>query len=247
MAYELRSLRRYKAVYDNTNEGNLLKVAIVRDGAPIACVNDSEDATATIYTPDGGTAIETDTDLTQTEGNSVYTLAIDTSADTTNYTKRTGYRADLSIEIDSVVYTGQVIFDVVGYLLQIPITYDQLLDRDPRLRGRDYAGDDKFVGLIESCRDHLQLKLEGIAHDYGTILEDMAIDDHKLSVAWVPYVLWKYWITQPDEFAHASADDFREEFEELWRLWIAQFKPDTTQSGVEGSSPIKQVFQRLRT
>lgn len=247
MAYELRQLRRFKAVYNNDNSGNLLKISIVRDGVPLVCADVAEAVTATIYTPDGGTAIETATALTPTLGNSVYTLAIDTSAFPALYTIRTGYRADLTITISAAVYTGHIIFDVVKDLLALALTFDQLQDRDPRLRGRDHAGDDDFNALIEACRDEFQLRIEGMAYDYGRILEDMAIDSSKLSVVFRLYVLEAVFRAISEDWAKDAADSYEKKFEEAWRLWANQFKADTSQSGVESSEPIKQIFQRLRT
>jgi hypothetical protein len=248
MAYELRPLRRYKARYDSDNADNPMRVAVVVDGAPIAwtgAVGDS--AKATVYASGSSTAIETDTALTCVVGESVIEFAVDTSADTDSYLVKTGYRADLTIEIGGVVYVGHVLFDVAKYLLRIPLTYDQLLDRDARLRGRDWGGDDDFSGLIEACRDEFQLRLEAMAHDTGLVLENMAIDANKLAVPFRLYVLGAIFRGSNEDWALNAAEDYEGKFETSWKTWCAQFKADTSQSGSESVLPIKRVYQRLRT
>lgn len=248
MAYEVRALRRYKARYNSANTDNPLRVAIIRDGEKVNWVGTEGDtATITTYPPGSTTAIESDTALTCTAGSSVMTVNIDTSADTTNYTARTGYRGDISVSIGSVDYVGHIVFDVAKYLLTIPLTADQLLDREPRLRGRDWAGDDDFSGIIEACRDEIQQRLEGIAYESGRILEEMAIDPNKLAVPFRLYVLEAIFRTIPDDWAERAADEYEGKFETAWGVWMTQFKPDTSQSGSESSGPIKRIYQRLRT
>lgn len=245
MAYEFRQLRRYKARKNSDNSDNLLTVAVVADGAKVLCADDTADtAKITVYAPGSSTAIETDTAGTMTTGEANVTFALDTSADTTNYTTREGYRGDLTITIGGQVYTGHVVFDVVPYVLKLLISRDQLLDRDDRLRGMDWAGDDDMSGIIEACRDELQLRLEGVAYENGRILEDMALDHNKLAVFQRLYTLEAIFRAKGDEDA---ADVYERKFNDAWDVYLAQVKFDTSQSGTEDTKPTRLVRQRLYT
>lgn len=251
MAYEVRSLRRYKARYNSDNTDNPMRFAVVRDGEPHAVVDGTNDtATITVYPPGSTTAIETATSMSITTGKSVISVSLDTSADVTNYTTRTGYRGDVTYTEDAsgAVYTGHIIFDIAPYLLHIPVTFDQLQDMDARLRGMDWAGDDDFSGVIEACRDEFQLRLEAIADEYGLLLETMAIDANKLAVPFRRYVLIEILAAKnEDERLNDAIAHHQSRFDDAWGLWQRQFKPDKSHSGSEDSRELNRIYSRLYT
>lgn len=243
MAYELRPLRRYKARYNDDNNDNLLTVCLVVDGAKVALAT-GDTATITVYTPDGETAIETATAMTVTDGEANVTVALDTSADTTNYTVRESYRGDITITASSVEYKSHVVFDVVNYVLKLLVTSDQLLDREDSLRGSDWGGDEDFSGIIEACRDELQIMLEGTYRDQGQMLEDMHLDHNKLATVQRVYILSEIFFAKGDT---EKGERFERKFKSLYNKYFAQVRADVSQSGTEESKPIRHIKQRFYT
>jgi hypothetical protein len=247
MAYEVRPLRRFKARYDNANADNLLRVAIVRDGAKVLWVGGVGDtAHATIYAPGVVAAVATDLDLTAVSGSSVLSLALDTTTEA-NYPIKTGYRAEITVTIGTTVYLGQVIFDVARHPLLIPLTVDQLVARDHRLRGADWGGDDDFSEIIDACRDEIQLMIEGVETESGRTLEETVLDANKLAVPFRLYVLAAIFRGNADDWAQTAADHYDSVFKDAWASWLKQVRPDTGQAGSEGGAEPRIVQVRLHT
>lgn len=248
MAYELRPLRRYKARYNSDNSDNLMRFAVVRDGEPHAVVDGTNDtATVNTFEPDG-TAIDTATAMTIATGESVITVAIDTSSDTSAYATGTGFRGDVTYTEDATgdVYKGHIIFDVAPYLLHLPVTFDQLQDLDPRIKGMSWAGDDDFSGILEACRDEYQLALEAIADEYGLLVETMIIDANKAAVPFRRYVLAEIFSVKDSENEEAKTHH-EKRYNKSWDLWVRQLKPDKGQEGTESSAELRTIRVRSYT
>jgi len=214
---------------------------------PIAVADkDVDTAVVSIYPPGSTTAIEEDTSGTLTTGNSVITFAIDTSADTTNYTARQGYRAELTITISSQAYTGHVYFDVETRPLLLNVTYDQLLARDARLRGMDWAGDDDHSEILGACWDEFQLRIEGIQHETGTLVEGTVSGQGKIDTVFRLFALEAIFRAGNQDWHEAAADKYEEKAERAWDLLLSQLTPDKSQSGKEDEI-VKIVRTRLYT
>jgi len=225
-----------------------MRFSVVRDSEPHAVVDGTNDtATITTYPPGSTTAIETATAMTITTGASVITVALDTSADTTNYTIRTGYRGVVTYTENATgdVYYGEIFFDVCREPLFLVVTYDQLLDLDGRLRGMDHAGDDDLSPIIEACRDEYQLQLESIADETGMLTEDMYVDP-KVNVAFRRYILAEFFAGKGEEYKGAK-EHHEKRYKALWELYLRQAKPDRNQDGSETDTPMRRVKMRLYT
>jgi hypothetical protein len=243
MAYELRALRRQKVRYNSANTDNPLWFTLVDDSSKTAMAS-GDAATITIYAPGNATALVEDGDMTETIGSSVITYSPDTTT-TASWPVGEGYRADVTVAISGgLTFTRHFIFDVVKYPLVLPMTRDQLVDRSDLIDGMNWAGDGDFIGILEACRDELQLKLEGLAYLHGRILEDMALDASKLAVVWRPYVLEAIY---REKGMTEKADYYLTRANELWDLYSAQVRFDTGQDGEEDSSPTRLVKTRFYT
>jgi len=243
MAYELRELRRQKVRYDSDNADMPLTFTLVRDGVKTDMAS-GDAATVTIYRPGVTAAVVTDGGMTETIGSSLITYAPDTTT-TTDWPVEEGYRAEVTVAISGgTTFISHFIFDIVKFPLNLMLARDQLADRSSLIKGMNWAGDEDFSGPISACRDELQLRLEGLAHLHGRILEDMAIDHHKLAVVQRVYVLAEIYRDKRDT---EMADHFERKFEELWEAYEAQAKFDTSQSGTEEASPTRLVKTRLYT
>jgi len=243
MAYELRTLRRQKVRYNSANADYPLKWSLVLNGEKfVAAAIDA--CTIAIYKPGTATAVLAATAATVTVGSSLITYAVDTTT-VANFPVGTGYRADVVFTDDSASksYYGHFVFDVVTRPLIWLITRDQLVDRDYTIKSMEWGGDSDFSGPIESARDDCQLALESLAHETGQVLEDMALDHHKLAAVCVYHVLELLFRPNvPDK-----ADHYANRLKMLWDQYKAQVHFDTSQSGEEDATTTSKRRVRLVT
>lgn len=225
MAYEQRNQRRQKARYDHANADNKFKYQLVLDGQKVTPTS----ATITVYSPSSTTAILAATAMTVS--GTLLTYSLDTTTEAT-FPIGEGYRAELAITYSAVVYKRHFIFDVVKYLLDINVGYDQLVAYDDSIRGMEHDGDEDFSALIESCRDHLQAKIETKIIEGDKLIENAIIDNSLVSIAAKVYILWRIFFNKG---MHERASQYRADFDELWPSVLNTIKFDNDGDGTESA------------
>ncbi len=226
MAYEQRTLRRQKALYDNANAANPLRYQLVVNGAKVTPTS----ATVTIYAPGGTTALVSAAAMTLS--GSILTYSVDTTTEA-SWPIGEGYRAELAVLYNAQTLKRLLVFDVVRWLLDVAVGVDQLLALDDGLQGLEHAGDEDFSELIEACRDELQMRIEARVIRDEKLVENMILDSSRVAPAFRRYVLAEIFDNkgQPEK-----ATRHRKVFDELWPALLASIKYDQSQSGDEDAA-----------
>jgi hypothetical protein len=161
-----------------------------------------------------------------------------------SWPKETGYRAELAITASAVVYYRHLVFDVVGFLLDLAVGVDQLVDVDERIAGMVHNGSDDLPGLIMAARADLQARLESKVLGDGKLIENAVLDPSHLSVAASYYMIAQAFEEKGD---HGQADRYFKRYESLTEAVLSNLRYDEGQDGDEDDSAggIQQV--RLRT
>ncbi len=223
MAYEGKTLRRQKILYNSDSQANRLEYQLVIDGAKVT----PEDATISIYEKGSSTALVTAQSMNLTGSILYYVLDTTTVA---TWPIATGYRAELTITYSTQIYKRQVIFDVVRWLLDVSLGYDQLIAYDAGIEGMRNADDEDFSELIESCRDNLYVMIESKVIKDGKMLENMIIDPTRIAVIFKLYVLSKLWYSKGDD---TRGERYDKEFSNLFKDVMGSMQFDKSQDGDE--------------
>jgi hypothetical protein len=222
MTYEAKPIRRQKVRYDNANTDNPLRTQLVINGAKV----NPTSATITIYRPGSTTALVTAAAMTVS--GSLLTYPVDTTTEA-SWPKEHGYRADVSIVYSTVTYKQTLVFDVVGYLLNLGIGRDQLLATDDTVRGMEWAGDEDFSEVIEAARDDIQLLIETKVIEDHQLIENMILDSSRIAIAARWYILHLIFFTKDEDKSARCL----EKFDKLFGALLAGIAYDKDESGEE--------------
>lgn len=226
MAYESRHLRRQKIRYENANDDAPLKFQLVKDGAKITPTS----ATVTIYDPSGDEVLAA---TALTVSGTLMTKAVSTTT-VADYPVDTGYRAHVIVtHSGGTTEEEDFLFDVVKFLLDIPLGFDQLVARDDRVRALEWNGDEDLSEIIEACRDELQLLIETKAINDGQLLENMILDSSRVAIPFRQYVLAAIFEAKGQDEAAAR---YRDRYDMFWRAMLDGIKYDVGQDLVEDAS-----------
>jgi hypothetical protein len=176
MAFEHRRMGRQKVLYNSTNATNKLVYQLVIDGAKVTPTS----ATIAIDDP-SGTEVLAATAMDAVSGTLMkYSVVTTTVAD---FPIGEGYRADIVVTYSGATYNRTLVFDVVRYLFDVNIGFDQLVALDGELRGRHNDGDEDLSNLIDAVRDEVQSDLETKILEGDLLLENMILDNSRISLA----------------------------------------------------------------
>ncbi len=234
MAYESRHLRRQKVRYNNANDDALIYFQLVKNEVKVTPTS----ATIQVFNP-SGTSILAATAMTVS--GTIMSYAISTTT-TATWPVATGYRAHIIVTASGITYEEDILFDVVKFLLDIGVGFDQLLARDDRVRAMEWNGDEDLSEVIGACRDELQLLLETKAIDDGQLVENMILDSSRVAIPFRFYVLKAIFTAKGMDAAAAKAE---EEFEKFFRAMLAGIKYDVGQDLSEDgdNSVVPQVIR----
>ena len=233
MAYESRHPRRQKILYNNANDSYPLEAQLTIDGAKVTPTS----CTVDIYIAGNSTALVSAG--VATVSGTVVTYAVDTTT-TASWPIGSSYRADFNFVYGGNTYPVVVVFDVVRRIFELPVGSDQLVAADPKLEGADWAGDNDFSELIETCRGHFQIMLESKAVESGRLFEDMILDSQALSPAFIQYILYYYYATHARDEDRADAHKML--FDSLFKSFMGGAFIDSDQDGFEEQ---EQSVQRI--
>jgi hypothetical protein len=223
VAYPNRNLGRQKVLYNSTNAANPLAYQFVLEGAKITPTS----ATITIYRPGSSTALVSAAAMTVSGSTLGYAVVTTTTA---SYPVETGYRADIAITYGGVVYARHVVFDVVRYLLDLGIDFDQLVAIDDGIRGIAWDGDEALADLITSYRDVLQARIESKVLEDDELIENMILDSSRVAVAARFGILAQVWRVKGNP---ERADYYEAEYRSLWSTVLGSIRYDKQQDGME--------------
>ncbi|HDL48461.1 MAG TPA: hypothetical protein ENH33_00665 [Actinobacteria bacterium] len=237
MAYESKRTHRQKALYNSANATSPIVAQLIVEGEKATPTS----ATVTVYAPGNTTAILEATAMTVT--GTILTYPLDTTTVAT-FPLATGYRAVVAVTYGGEIYTLEHIFDVVRALVQMDITYDQLVALDSSIEGKTSVGDEALAPLIEKCHDVIQTAIEAKIVRGERLLENYILDTSGVSIA------GQYWC-----LAHLflAAKD-RELFDLYYKLFgdllgevLSSMPYDTGQSGSESGDlgGLQQVTLKL--
>lgn len=232
MAIEILGLRRFRARYDSANVDNPLRVKLIVAGEKAAPAS----GTITIYAPGSTVALVTTAAMTL-HGASELEYAIDTTTEA-SWPASSGYRAEIAItDGASVVHSRVVMFDVVRFLLNVPLDTDQLSQLDEIVGAMTHGGGDDMAPIIEACRDELQLLVEAKANEDGELVETMILDSTSLAAVFRRMVLAAIFEEHGDD---EKAKRHRDRFEQLLLLFLGNARYDRAGTGEEddGEKPL---------
>jgi len=235
MAYELRRLGRQKVRYDSLNGDNPLRFQLVVAGAKVTPAS----ATITIYAHGGTTALVSAAAMTVS--GSIVSYWVDTTTEA-SWPVGTGYRADIVVTYNALTWPRSIVFDVVKYLLDPGVGFDQLVGYDDGIRDMAHDGDEDFSNVIEACRDKLQLAIEAHVLGEGKLVENMILDSSKVAVAFRELVLSRIWFGKNQDKHEAYDGEYRGSL----KLLLSSLQFDKNQDGAEdaqlgGIQPIRLV------
>ena len=224
MAYEDRKLRRQRVKYDNSNASNPLVYQLVLDGAKVTPTS----AAITIYEPGNTTALVSAAAMT-VSGTTKLIYSVDTTTEA-DWPIQEGYRAEIAITASAVVYPRHLMFDVVRFLFDLNIGFDQLVALDDGIKGMGWDGDDDMSAVINSCSDVLQAKLEARILKGERLIQEQLIDSTKFAQAARFYILGHIYRTKDNP---TRAGEYMGEFKELWDAVLSTQQYDKAQDGEE--------------
>lgn len=210
--------------YNSNNDDNVLTYQLVINGAKVTPTS----ATIAISDP-SGTEVLTATAMTKS--GTLLTYSVDTTT-VADFPIDEGYRADIIVTYNAKTYDRHIMFDVVRYLFDPALGFDQLLALDGNIQGMKNASDETLANLIDACRDILQSDIEAKVLGDGKLLENMILDHTQIAVA----LRWRVLA----QLYHNNSDEDRREYYEknYWRQVrqvIATTKFDSDQDGEEDS------------
>lgn len=236
MAYESRTLRRQKVRYNSDNADHPIVYQRVLEGAKAT----PSAVTITVFAPGNATAVLAETAMTVS--GTVATYSLDTTT-TTDFPVATGYRGRIKATIGGTDYLDDIQFDVAPYLLYLAIGRDQLVALDDRIDGMEWAGDEDFSEIIEAVRDELQARIESKVIQDKRLLETMILDQSRVAIPARFLVLSRIWRAKGED---ERAEQFREDFNELWRVALDSIQYDADEDGEEDSRMGGLQFIRRR-
>ena len=225
MAWEQRQVRRQKIRYNDDNDDNAITSQLLVNGVKQTPAS----ATISIYKPGVSTAVVDADNMTVT--GSIVSYSVDTTT-TSDFPIGTGYRCELTITDGSALEHKRVMLvDVVRFLLDLRIGFDELVSLDDGIRGMGHDGDEDFGNLIVACRDLLQAKLETKAIQDKRMVESMILDHDTVANIARLYILARIWFPKDRE----RAEQYFSEFGELWEAMLGGIQYDVDQDGEESS------------
>ncbi len=235
MAYETHQVRRQKVRYDDANSDNALRYQLQVNGAKVTPTS----GTITIYRPGNSTALVDAAAMTVS--GTMLTYSVDTTTEA-SWPIEEGYRAELAVVASGTTYKRVILFDVVRFLLDLGIAYDQLVAYDDRLRDVQWDGDEDLSEVILACRDVLQTRIEAKVIGDGGLVENMILDHSRVAVAARDYILAHIWrVKGHDE----RADYYKAQHDALWDAVLSTIRFDEGQDGEEDSEAGKIQEVRL--
>jgi len=231
MTWEQRPVRRQKVRYDDDNDDNPIYSQLLINGVkqtPDIGEGDDHLARITIYAPGNTTSLVGPVPMTVSGSLLLYSVDTTTEA---SWPIDTGYRAELAITCNAIVYHRVLLFDVVRFLLDLRIGFDELVALDDGIRGMGHDGQTDFRNVIVASRDLLQAKLEAKALKEKKLVESMILDHDTLANIARLYILGRIWWPKDRD----RAQDYFAEFEPLWDAVLSNLKYDKEQSGEEDS------------
>ncbi len=226
LSYETRHLGRQQLRYNSANSDIALLGQLVIDDEKVTPTS----ATIEIFKPGSSTAVLAATAMTVSG-----TLLLKSGIDTTtvaDFPLDTGYRADLAITYNSVVYYRHIVFDVVKYLFIPNVAFDQLVALDDGIRGMQHDGDADFSELIGACRDVLQMRLESKILGSRKLLSSAIIDTSRVSTAFRFLCLHQIWFNKGDA---DRAGEYKDRYNETLDAVLSSTLFDDDQDGQENS------------
>lgn len=227
MAYEQRPLRRQRVRYDHANADNPLVYQLVLDGAKVTPTS----ATITIYRSGSTTALVTAGAMTVS--GTKLTCSVDATTEA-SWPIENGYRADILVTASSVVYSRHMVFDVVKYLFDLNIGFDQLVALDDGIRGMAWDGDEDFSAVILACSEVMQAKVESKILGQGRLIQEQIIDPTRLAQAARFYMLAHIYRTKGNA---ERAGEYMGEYTEIWDALLSSERFDEGQDGSEDGEP----------
>lgn len=228
MSWEQRPVRRQKVRYDDDNDDNPIYSQLLINGVKQTPAGEGAGATITIYAPGNSTALVSAAAMTVS--GSLLSYSVDTTTEA-SWPIDTGYRAELAITHNTVVYKRVLLFDVVRFVLDLRCGFDELVALDDGIRGMGHDGQDDFRNVIVASRDLLQAKLEAKALRDQKLVESMILDHDTVANVARLYILGRIWWPKDRD----RAKDYFEEFNPLWEAILSSLKYDKGQSGEESS------------
>lgn len=229
MAYEERAIARQKIRYNNANTDRPLEYQLVVDGEKVTTAPDSA-PTISIYRNGSDTALVSGASMTVS--GSKYTYAVDTTT-TANFPTGS-YRAEITILFSPTTYKRHLFFDVVPYVFEVNIGFDQLVALDDGIRGMQHDFDSQMGSLIEACNAILQVRLEAKVVKDKKLMTDMIIDSSSIATVQRFYILYRLWKNKGNE---EKAEGYKEEYEALLDAVLSSIRYDT---GLEGDEPVEE-------
>lgn len=226
MAWEQRQVRRQKVRYNDDNDDNAITSQLLINGVK----QTPSEATISIYKPGSSTAVVDEDSMTVT--GTVLSYSVDTTT-TTDFPIGTGYRCEMVItDADSLEHKRIMLIDVVRFVLDLRIGFDELVSLDDGIRGMGHDGDDDFGNIIVACRDLLQAKLETKAIQDKKLVESMILDHDTVANIARLYILGRIWFPKDRD----RADQYFAEFGELWEAMLGGIYYDVGQDGEESNT-----------
>lgn len=222
MAVEIRPVHRQAARKNSENDDSPLKYQLVVNGQKVTPTS----ADITIYA--NGDDEELVDAESMTVSGTLMTYALDTTdTDTWPVGK---YKAVVTVTYSSVEYVRHFMFEVVTYLFDMAIGFDQLVSLDDGIRGMMHDGDATFKNLITACTSVIRAQLERKVVKDKRLLPEMIIDHSGLDVAAQFYMLHRIWMNKGNtEKAEAYKTDYQDQLDAV----LSTVSYDTQQGGDE--------------
>lgn len=229
MAFEQKRTARQKVLYNSANATSPLVAQLILDGEKVIPTS----ATVAVYGPgDPDTALLAATAMTLgASPATLLTYALDTT-ETDDFPLGTGYRAVVVVTYAAATYTLEYIFDVVRALVQMDITYDQLVALDSSIEGMKSAGDESLAPLIVKCHDVIQTALEAKIVRGRRLIENYILDTMGVSIAGQYWCIAHLLLAAKDRDGY---DTYYKMFGELLGEVLSTMPYDTAQSGSESN------------
>lgn len=222
MAWEQRQVRRQKVRYNDDNDDNPIYSQLLINGVKQTPAS----ATIEIFKPGVATAVLDPAAMTVSGTIIQYSVDTTTVAD---FPIETGYRCEMVITSGGTEYKRVMLVDVVRFVLDLRIGFDELVSLDDGLRGMGHDGQDDFRNVIVASRDLLQAKLETKAIKDKKLVESMILDHDTVANIARLYILGRIWFPKDRD----RADQYFGEFGELWEAMLGGIQYDDGQTGTE--------------
>lgn len=227
MAFENLRLARQRVLYNDTNAASPLRFQLKIDGAKITPTS----ATITIYRAGVSTALVSAASMTLSGSILSYPVVTTTTA---SYPIETGYRAEVAVTYNAVVYERHFLFDVVKFLFHLDVAWDQLVALDDSIVGTLHNGVEDLGPLISAAYDVIHGAIETKIVKGKKALLNNVIDTASISLAGC------YWVLSQHHLNKRELEVYRiylENYERTLSDVLSSLKWDMGQSGEESAEP----------